>query len=63
MRRTYKHNVGIIHCIAECSVCDWREAHYRKAARAASKHARDTLHTVRVDVGSMYDVSPTGGRA
>ena len=41
---------GLLHCIAECRECAWREEYYLKAARAASRHVRETGHTVSVRV-------------
>jgi len=46
---------GIIHCYAECRACDWKNETV-KAARAATKHVRETGHAVSVDIGEVYTV-------
>ena len=47
---------GLIHAIAQCRDCDWSEDYYLKAAREATKHVRETGHTVSVDQGTVYTV-------
>lgn len=63
-RRTLKHSPDqvrrwprrVIHCLANCPECGFMNDNYRKAARAATKHVRETGHKVSVDVGLVYYV-------
>lgn len=55
-RAITKTKKGLVHCIAICSECDWREDGYRKAARAATNHVKKTGHLVNVDQGFVYQV-------
>lgn len=48
---------GLVHCIAQCSDCEWTEDAYRTAARAATRHVRQSGHRVAVDQGIIYYVS------
>jgi hypothetical protein len=42
--------------IAFCSDCDFQEGDYLSAARLATKHCKETGHTLNVEVGLHYDV-------
>lgn len=55
-----KTKKGLIHCIAVCKDCSWREEAYTKAARAAASHVKKTGHVVGVDQGFVYSVYPLG---
>ena len=46
----------IIRCVAVCWTCSWEEGHYLKAARAATKHVRETGHEVSVERSGSYTV-------
>ncbi len=47
----------IAHNVAVCRDCDWQDGDQLQAARRATKHARETGHTVHVDQGTCYEVS------
>lgn len=36
----------VIHCMARCTVCEWKEDDYKAARRRAYRHHRDTGHFV-----------------
>ena len=54
--RVQRTSRGLMHCIAECKSCAWRDEHYVGAARAATRHCRETGHEVMVDQGIIYTV-------
>lgn len=56
MPKTTRTKPGLVHCVAQCKDCDWKEESYRIAARYAANHARKTGHTVNVDQGYVYTV-------
>jgi len=47
---------GLIHALAVCRECDWSEDYYLRAARAATKHVRETGHSVSVEQATVYSV-------
>jgi hypothetical protein len=47
---------GLVHCIALCRDCAWSDDDYIDAARAATRHVRQTGHTVEVEQGIVYSV-------
>lgn len=51
---------NLIHCIAQCRECDWMSDDYLTAARSATRHVRETGHTVSVEQGIVYAVSVPG---
>ena len=53
IERSSRH---LVRCVAECRTCDWHKGHYLKAARAATKHVRDTGHEVDVERTEVYTV-------
>lgn len=55
--RTKRLDKGTIHCVAQCTVCDWKCGDYRFAQRDAQKHCRNTGHDVIVDVGHVYRIT------
>ncbi|MHC4501556.1 MAG: hypothetical protein ACYS21_20905 [Planctomycetota bacterium] len=52
-----KREFGVIHCIAECEDCDWRNENYKNAQATAAIHARAHKHKVSVEVcvSGFYD--------
>ena len=46
---------GVVHQIAFCKECDWREEDYRIAQKEARKHTEKTGHSVAVETGIAYD--------
>lgn len=42
---------GIIHRIAHCQDCDWREEDRNTAMREARKHANKTGHKIDIETG------------
>jgi hypothetical protein len=47
---------ALIHCVAACRECAWTCDEYMKAARSATRHVRETGHTVTVEQGIHYTV-------
>lgn len=41
----------LIHGIAHCQDCDWKEEKFTKASSEARKHHKQTGHTVDVELG------------
>lgn len=50
--------MALIHCIAECQDCDTSYGYYKNAQSHASRHAKKTGHTVKVEVGLAYTYNP-----
>lgn len=48
----------IVHCIADCQNCEWRDEDYERAARRAAVHGRKTGHKVHVEQAVSYLVVP-----
>lgn len=48
----------LIHAIAECLDCDWREEDYLTAQKEARKHAIRTGHTVNIETGYNQVYNP-----
>jgi hypothetical protein len=46
---------GLIHGIAHCTQCDWREQDYLTVQRKAAKHARSTGHKVTSELGYVVE--------
>ena len=46
---------GLIHGIAECTVCGWREENYLVVQKRAPAHARTTGHRVMADLGYVVE--------
>jgi len=48
---------GVVHCIAECTNCDWNSDNYMTANRLARNHAKSKKHKVSVEIGTsgFYD--------
>ena len=55
--RVRQSSRGLVHCVAQCSVCEWSDDRQLKAARAATAHVRETGHKVLVEQGIVYSVS------
>jgi hypothetical protein len=47
---------GLVHCIAQCRGCRWSADSYLTAAREATRHVRQTGHTVSVKQEIVYYV-------
>ncbi len=54
----YRTSRSLIHCVATCRECQWRNDDYLKASRAATRHVSETGHAVNVDQGIVYSVLP-----
>jgi hypothetical protein len=54
--RVQRSSRALIHALAECQVCEWSDGDCLGAARAATRHARETHHTVTVEQGVSYVV-------
>lgn len=52
----HKTPPALIHCIAECADCEWRNESYRHAQKLARNHVKKTGHTVKVDQGFVYEL-------
>ena len=50
-----KPKMGLVHCIAECRDCSWREDGYLKARKKALAHYERTGHLVSVEVGYVFE--------
>jgi hypothetical protein len=52
-----KKSFGVIHAIAECEDCGWRNEQYKNAQATAAIHAEKHQHKVQVDIGlaGSYD--------
>ena len=52
-----KIKMGIVHVIAECRDCSWRNTNYLTAQGLAAKHAKEKKHIVSVEVAEAgtYD--------
>jgi len=46
----------LVSCRANCRACDWYAGHFSTAARAATKHVRETGHEVDVERTEVYTV-------
>lgn len=49
-------DAAVIHALAVCNDCSWKDDHYHTAETAAASHARMTKHSVRVELGVTYTV-------
>lgn len=49
-----KQHHGQVHCIAQCIDCGWEDGGMNTAARAGTKHCRETGHRTRVERGVTY---------
>lgn len=59
--RIRRSSRGLIHCLAVCRDCEWMAERYTTAAREATRHVRETRHTVSVEQGITYSVYVTNG--
>lgn len=53
---------GLIHAIAECTECVWRDEDYKTAQAKARRHARTTGHRVRADLGYVVEYKAAAGK-
>jgi hypothetical protein len=49
-----KSRVGLIHCIAICSDCEWREEDFKKAVQKGREHNEKTGHEVVIEMGTTF---------
>ena len=49
------HKKGLIHAIADCTVCGKHWEDYRTAQKKAAAHAAKTGHKVIIDLGYMVE--------
>lgn len=45
-----KKRIGVVHAMAECQTCDWRNENHKNAQATAAKHAKFHKHIVHVEV-------------
>ena len=45
----------VVHAIAECLDCDWRNEGYRNAQATAVIHAKTFGHTVHCEIGINFE--------
>jgi len=52
-----KRTSGIVHGMAECKDCGWRNENYKNAQATGAIHAKKHKHRVEVEVGysHVYD--------
>lgn len=52
-----KKDFGVVHAIAQCEDCNWRNEQYKNAQATASIHAKKHKHKVHVEIGTSghYD--------
>jgi len=52
---------AIVHRIADCDNCNWRDEGYKTASRYARRHSEKTGHTTNVENGNYYRYKPKDG--
>ncbi len=60
MKITRTHS-AIIHRIADCDDCSWRDEDHFHASKRARRHSEQTGHTTNVENGNFYQFRPADG--
>ena len=47
--------IGVVHCIAKCDDCGKEWMNYKNAQAVAARHAKAYGHTVRGEVGIVFE--------
>ena len=50
-----KKTGGIIHIIAHCQKCEWKDESYITAEKEAERHVKETGHNVVVETGHYWE--------
>lgn len=58
--KVIRKNWGIVHRIADCTECDWREEGYKDAHKLIIKHVKETGHTAHIENGNMVEYKVDG---
>ena len=54
--------MSVVHCVAQCSDCDFEETDYIVAGRKAREHAKKTGHEVIVETGTYRILNDKNNR-
>lgn len=46
-----RNRLHLVHVIAWCADCEWKNSDYHKARQAAHSHSRTKKHDVHIEVG------------
>lgn len=55
MRKVKTEKHGIVHRMATCMECEWRDEDFRSSPLFARQHCEKTGHRVRVETGTVTD--------
>lgn len=56
--RVHRASLGLIHCIAHCSECNWTAEDFRTASARGTVHAKTFGHAVVVEKGFSDHITP-----
>lgn len=54
---------SIVHRIADCDNCSWRDEDHKLASKRARRHSEKTGHTTTVESGNFYQFKPKDGES
>ncbi len=54
---------AIIHRVADCANCNWRDEDHHHASVRARRHTAKTGHTTTVENGNFYEFKPAEGES